>query len=156
MSSSLDTPPETTSQLNIDSTETRISDWLPNSNHLVQLLFQLDFQLISFHCLFTVQYAKEYIANRIREQQNQQGNNQISNPSFYIDLVINCDQKVLTYDDQKLAFQGLSPQQYDAFLLFADEDIDFATEIIENLESNDVKVGIWSAHVINLSRFGSV
>lgn len=63
---------------------------------------------------------------------------------------------MLTYDDQKLAFQGLSPQQYDAFLLFADEDIDFATEIIENLESNDVKVGIWSAHVINLSRFGSV
>lgn len=47
---------------------------------------------------------------------------------------------MLTYDDQKLIQQGLLPQQYDAFLLFADEDIDFATEIIENLETNNFKV----------------
>lgn len=95
-------------------------------------------------CDYFVQYAKEYISNRIREQQTQQQtqleNNQIDKFNFLIEPTTNCDQKVLTYDDQKLVLQGLSPQQYDAFLLFADEDIDFATEIIENLETNNVKL----------------
>lgn len=31
--------------------------------------------------------------------------------------------------------QGLGTQHYDAFLLYADEDAEFATEMIENLEN---------------------
>lgn len=41
---------------------------------------------------------------------------------------------MLTFDDLHRAQAGLGNQIYDAFLLFADEDSDFAGEIIEILE----------------------
>lgn len=44
------------------------------------------------------------------------------------------DDQILTCDDSYGPEQGLEKQYYDAFLLFADEDVDFADEITENLE----------------------
>ncbi|KAG5896509.1 hypothetical protein JTB14_020483 [Gonioctena quinquepunctata] len=43
-------------------------------------------------------------------------------------------QDILTYDDSLRHMDGLPPQTYDAFLLFDDQDIDFATNIINTLE----------------------
>ncbi|KAF2904645.1 hypothetical protein ILUMI_01529 [Ignelater luminosus] len=43
---------------------------------------------------------------------------------------------ILTHDDLKRYEKGLGPQLYDAFILFADDDIDFAIELIEYLEKH--------------------
>lgn len=47
---------------------------------------------------------------------------------------------LLTKDDIKLAQLGLPPQQYHAYVLYADEDVDFATELIERMENAGLKV----------------
>lgn len=57
-------------------------------------------------------------------------------------VCVNAEANILTIDDASLAQQGLPPQQYHAFILFADEDIDFATEIIEKMEACGLKVWI--------------
>lgn len=44
------------------------------------------------------------------------------------------DKHILTIDDVNRIHQGLDTQTYDAFVVFADEDIDFATELIEIME----------------------
>ncbi|XP_026666950.1 myeloid differentiation primary response protein MyD88 isoform X2 [Ceratina calcarata] len=45
------------------------------------------------------------------------------------------DQKVLTVGDLHRLRQGLENQYYDAFLLYADEDTKFATEVVDKLEN---------------------
>lgn len=45
------------------------------------------------------------------------------------------DQKVLTVGDLRRVQQGLENQYYDAFLLYADEDTKFATEVVDKLEN---------------------
>lgn len=80
-----------------------------------------------------------------QQQKNQQQNEiiqdetgqQITTDSL---TIFNPEANILTVDDATLAQQGLPPQQYDAFVLFADEDIDFATEIIEKMEDCGFKV----------------
>lgn len=47
---------------------------------------------------------------------------------------------ILTTHDRERLIQGLPPQQYDAFILFADEDAHFATEIIDKMEEYGLKV----------------
>lgn len=49
---------------------------------------------------------------------------------------LEADKHILTRDDVMRINEGLEPQRYDAFVLFADDDIDFATELIENMEKN--------------------
>lgn len=44
------------------------------------------------------------------------------------------DEKVLTVGDLHRQRQGLENQYYDAFLLYADDDIKFATEMVDKLE----------------------
>lgn len=44
------------------------------------------------------------------------------------------DRQILTVDDVCRLNQGLDTQVYDAFVAFAEEDIDFATELIETME----------------------
>ncbi|KAG4073837.1 hypothetical protein HA402_014042 [Bradysia odoriphaga] len=44
------------------------------------------------------------------------------------------------FDDVILAEKGLPLKQYDAFILFADKDIDFATEMIEKCEAFGLKL----------------
>lgn len=43
-------------------------------------------------------------------------------------------------DDQFRIEQGEEKQHYDAFLLYADEDQEFAKIVIKNLEDNNLKV----------------
>ncbi|XP_043253908.1 myeloid differentiation primary response protein MyD88 [Colletes gigas] len=51
------------------------------------------------------------------------------------------DEKVLTVDDLHRLRQGLENQYYDAFLLYADEDINFANEMVDKLENQyDLKL----------------
>jgi Death domain./TIR domain. len=45
------------------------------------------------------------------------------------------DKYILTIDDVNRRNEGLEPQTYDAIVLFADDDIDFATELIETMEN---------------------
>lgn len=60
-------------------------------------------------------------------------------PEISIEKPIN-DENIITKDDIIRAQEGLSPQLYDAFVLFADEDVDFATELIEKMENYGFKV----------------
>lgn len=48
--------------------------------------------------------------------------------------IFDSDKKILTVDDVTRLNQGLGTQNYDAYVVFADEDIDFATELIETME----------------------
>lgn len=50
------------------------------------------------------------------------------------------EERILTEDDVKLAQRGLPPQQYHAFVLYADEDVEFATQVIERMETAGLKV----------------
>ncbi|KAM0728588.1 Myeloid differentiation primary response protein MyD88 [Formica fusca] len=51
-------------------------------------------------------------------------------------LIDKCvDQEILTLGDVHRLNQGLQTQYYDAFLLYADEDISFANEMIQKLET---------------------
>lgn len=49
-------------------------------------------------------------------------------------IICNGDVDILTVDDASRIRQGLSPQKYDAFVLFAEDDIAFATEVIDTME----------------------
>lgn len=44
------------------------------------------------------------------------------------------DKSILTTDDVEYIEKNQELIQYDAFVLFADDDIDFATEVIETME----------------------
>ncbi|XP_071573082.1 myeloid differentiation primary response protein MyD88 isoform X2 [Temnothorax nylanderi] len=51
------------------------------------------------------------------------------------DPIDECDKEILTLGDIHRLQQGLETQYYDAFLLYAEEDIDFAKEMVEKLET---------------------
>lgn len=55
----------------------------------------------------------------------------VSNPSIDDQL-----SGILTVDDVVRKNEGLPLQTYDAFVLFADDDIDFATELIKTMEND--------------------
>lgn len=63
------------------------------------------------------------------------------------------EEKILTEDDVKLAQRGLPPQQYHAFVLYADEDVEFATELIERMESAGLKVSDGNLVIVTLFCF---
>ncbi|XP_014218287.1 myeloid differentiation primary response protein MyD88 [Copidosoma floridanum] len=51
------------------------------------------------------------------------------------------DSKILTIDDLILMEQGQDTQHYDAFVLYAQEDTEFANEVVQNLENeNNMKL----------------
>lgn len=52
------------------------------------------------------------------------------------DLIDNVDQEVLTLGDVHRLSQGLETQYYDAFLLYADEDVSFVNEMVQKLETD--------------------
>lgn len=52
------------------------------------------------------------------------------------------DSKIITVDDLHRLRQGLENQRYDALVLYADEDVDFAYEMIKKLENLDIKLCI--------------
>ncbi|XP_076289495.1 myeloid differentiation primary response protein MyD88-like [Lasioglossum baleicum] len=51
------------------------------------------------------------------------------------EIVNEIDEDLLTRDDVLRVAQGLDNQNYDAFLLYADEDMNFATEMMNKLEN---------------------
>ncbi|XP_059471616.1 myeloid differentiation primary response protein MyD88 [Neocloeon triangulifer] len=55
-------------------------------------------------------------------------------------LPFGSEKGALTVDDTYLLEKGLPPQQYDVMLLYADQDIHRAKEIIENLEERHIRV----------------
>lgn len=54
---------------------------------------------------------------------------------FKIDYPYIDDRDILTIDDFNRKKNGQSPQIYDAFVLFAEDDIDSATELIQIMEN---------------------
>lgn len=50
------------------------------------------------------------------------------------------DMNVLTTTDVQMAERGLPPTTYDAYLLFHDEDIEFATNVVEKMEECGITV----------------
>ncbi|XP_024888101.1 myeloid differentiation primary response protein MyD88 isoform X2 [Temnothorax curvispinosus] len=51
------------------------------------------------------------------------------------DPIDECDEEILTLGDIHRSRQGLKTQYYDAFLLYVEEDNDFAKEMVEKLET---------------------
>ncbi|XP_071446600.1 myeloid differentiation primary response protein MyD88 [Hetaerina americana] len=51
-------------------------------------------------------------------------------------LAVEADKHILTVDDVCRLENGLQPQNYDAFLLFAEEDVDFAMQIVGKMEDD--------------------
>lgn len=59
--------------------------------------------------------------------------NKLSTPVASIKL--ESDKVILTTDDITRLENGMGPQTYDAYVLHAEEDADFAAEIVETMES---------------------
>lgn len=49
---------------------------------------------------------------------------------------ISVDKDILTVDDVCRIERGLQPQNYDAYLLFAEDDVDFAMQIVDKMENS--------------------
>lgn len=68
----------------------------------------------------------------------------LSDQARGVDKVVELDKspelEVLTRGDFNRIQAGLPPQNYDAFVLFADEDIDFTTELIDKMEGSGYKL----------------
>ncbi|XP_066247887.1 myeloid differentiation primary response protein MyD88 isoform X2 [Euwallacea similis] len=65
---------------------------------------------------------------------------QRQNGERVIQIAADIDNQILTTDDVNNIHEGLEPQRYDAFVLFDDDDIQFATELIANLEEKGLKL----------------
>lgn len=111
----------------------------PTVQQLQQYLEEID----RWDCLddtrdLFVDDAKEYLkskAKRNRVVVSQTGESVKRNIINVAD-----EQTILTIDDLRLVQEGRPLQQYDAFVTFADEDIDFATELINEMESRGLKL----------------
>ncbi|PSN51656.1 hypothetical protein C0J52_09614 [Blattella germanica] len=57
-------------------------------------------------------------------------------PSSASAINADIDKQIITVADVYRLEQGLEPQRYDAFLLFAEEDQDFAMQIVEKMEND--------------------
>lgn len=62
------------------------------------------------------------------------GKQEIKASAYELDAEI--DTQILTVADVQRLEQGLEPQHYDAFLLFAEEDQDFAMQILDRMETD--------------------
>lgn len=68
-------------------------------------------------------------------------------PTFTVNLInpdnqslLDSDANILTKDDVLRAEKGLPPQVYDAFLLYVDEDMNYALDVISRMEAFGFKV----------------
>ena len=85
--------------------------------------------------------AKDYLLNKAKRDRNGAISTTTNSEQNERNAVkFNAEQNIITNDDLHLAQEGLPLQQYDAFVLFADEDINFATEMIEKLEYFGLKL----------------
>lgn len=85
----------------------------------------------------TVEDAKKYLQDKAKNERLKPNQ---SEPRERSTFSLSAEQNLLTYDDLQLARQGHALQQYDAFVLFANEDLEFATETINELEKRNLKV----------------
>ncbi len=89
-------------------------------------------QCFSYNFFLTVNDAVAYLKKQEKYNRSQ---HQI------VDMSIKeMNQNCLTIDDVRLAEKNLPLQQYDAFILFAEKDIDFATTMINKVEAFGFKV----------------
>lgn len=88
--------------------------------------------------IIAVEDAKVYLSNLQRQEQQQQMQLQTNARSDSI----TSDSNIYTIDDSRKAREGEPPQKYDAALLFAEEEIDFATCILEEMEKQGFKVSV--------------
>lgn len=90
-----------------------------------------------------VEDAKAYLIDRAREmqrkqQQQNQHQNEVQLPEqlqLYAD-----DSEILTIHDAKNKQMGLPPQHYDAFMVYSEDNIEFATEVLDVLEKQGFNV----------------
>lgn len=84
-------------------------------------------------CL-TVEDAVAYLKKKEKFERNHEQSVEM------LQRTINPEDDILTIDDAILAQKNLPLQQYDAFILFDDNDIQFATKMIGKIESFGMKV----------------
>lgn len=85
--------------------------------------------------MLAVEDAKLYLKALSKSNENKDIDNQSKSKVEFQDCRLSDESELLTQDDVARARLGLPPQRYDAYLLFdSDNDIDFATQIIEKME----------------------
>lgn len=94
--------------------------------------------------MFSEQFAKEYVDKKAQCQKesarlDQRERNIVTTRN---DVTAVEDYEIITFEDQQLAELSLPPQKYDAFVLFAEEDMDFVNQLINRLEQQYLKVVI--------------
>lgn len=94
--------------------------------------------VIQHYILFAVNDAVDYLKKE--EKYNLRQLQLVSQSAEASHRQISPNQNCLTVDDVALAEKNLPPQQYDAFILFDDKDIEFANEMIEKVEGDGFKV----------------
>lgn len=62
-------------------------------------------------------------------------NNQAKPGQLYNEYPVSDESNLLTRDDIARRKQNLPPQHYDAYLLFDEDDINFATQVLDKLET---------------------
>lgn len=65
-----------------------------------------------------------------------------ANEDFSVDLISN-KFEILTPDDLINSKMGLPKIKYDAFVLYADEDVSFAKDLVDRMEENGFKVSVF-------------
>ncbi|XP_068970083.1 myeloid differentiation primary response protein MyD88 [Bombus flavifrons] len=74
--------------------------------------------------------------SKLLEEDGERYLEQLQRSQTSVEVISNdIDEKVLTVDDIHRLRQGLENQYYDAFLLYANEDVNWATEMVEKLEN---------------------
>lgn len=83
--------------------------------------------------IFLAEDAKIYMKSKARQNE--------PNTASTIDSNSNIDESnLLTMQDVALARQGMPPQHYDAYVLFAEQDINFASQVIDKMECSGFQV----------------
>lgn len=67
---------------------------------------------------------------------NSDDNDDMNTVKTYGDFGHGSDSNILTTSDVIRAQKGLPPQMYDAFVLYADADLNYASEMLTKLEDN--------------------
>lgn len=90
--------------------------------------------------IITVNDAESYLDLKRKQNSVQTLTARQQTDSELVDEEGYVEERLLTGDDVKLAERGLPPQQYNAFVLYADEDVEFASKLIERMEDVGLKV----------------
>lgn len=114
-------------ECNNDPTSNVLNLWYENNSETstIQNLLSYLEEMDRYDVIYDI---KELLDDDIKYYKQNPNDGAIKRPN------LDADKYILTNDDVSRLNEGLELQNYDAFVLFADDDINFASQIIEVLE----------------------